>query len=214
MNLPDQHIKFNPKITTKKDVKMRKTTLTKILSLIIVVGMLFSIAPINARAENLPQAEATVSGNVYDDGVAGDSHGYSLYAKVTVTGAGEEQIFYTDPFTGDYQVVVETGVEYTFKFEAELPGYIPFLQTYTFDANTTLNVGLNVADSCTAPGYQPQYDVFFDFEDSEQGFTFGGTNSSWAWGEFTSGPGYAISGTHGIATNPAGQYNNSELSWA
>ncbi len=193
---------------------MRKTTLTKILSLIIVVGMLFSIAPINARAENLPQAEATVSGNVYDDGVAGDSHGYPLYAKVTVTGAGEEQIFYTDPFTGDYQVVVETGVEYTFKFEAELPGYIPFLQTYTFDANTTLNVGLNVADSCTAPGYQPQYDVFFDFEDSEQGFTFGGTNSSWAWGEFTSGPGYAISGTHGIATNPAGQYNNSELSWA
>ncbi len=187
--------------------------LTKIL-LIIVVGMLFSIAPINARAENLPQAEATVSGNVYDDGVAGDSHGYPLYAKVTVTGAGEEQIFYTDPFTGDYQVVVETGVEYTFKFEAELPGYIPFLQTYTFDANTTLNVGLNVADSCTAPGYQPQYDVFFDFEDSEQGFTFGGTNSSWAWGEFTSGPGYAISGTHGIATNPAGQYNNSELSWA
>ncbi len=47
--------------------------------------------------------------------------------------------------------MVETGVEYTFKFEAELPGYIPFLQTYTFDANTTLNVGLNVADSCTAP---------------------------------------------------------------
>ncbi len=194
---------------------MRKSTLTKILSLFLIVGMLLSIAPISARAENLPQAEAIVSGEVFDAGVYdGPSHGYPLYAKITVTGPGGTDIFYSDPFTGGFEVVVETEVEYTFKFEAQLPGYIPFLQTYTFDADTTLNIGLNVADSCTAPGYQPQYDLFFDFEDSEQGFTFGGQNSSWAWGEFTSGPGYAISGTKGIATNPAGQYNTSELSWA
>ncbi len=32
-------------------------------------------------------------------------------------------------------------------------------------------------------------------------------------GEITSGPGAAHSGTKGIATNPAGTYNNNELSW-
>ena len=194
---------------------MRKTIFTKILSLIIIVGMLFSIAPITARAENLPQAEVTLSGVVKDGGVfEGPKHGYPLYAKITVTGPDGEQIVYSDPFTGAYEVMIETEVEYTIKVEAQLSGYIPYLETFTVTEATVKNIDLNVAASCTAPGYQPQYDVFFNFEGSEQGFTFGGQNSSWAWGEFTSGPGYAISGTHGIATNPAGQYNNSELSWA
>ena len=194
---------------------MRKSTLTKILSLIIIVGMLFSIAPITARAENLPQVDATVSGTVYDGGVFdGPSHGYPLYAKVTVTGPGGDQIFYTDPFDGSFEVTLETDVEYTIKVEAQLPGYITYLQTHTFGDDAHIDIYLYVADSCTAPGYQPQYDLFYDFEGSDHGFTFGGQNSSWAWGEFTSGPGYAISGTKGIATNPAGQYNNSELSWA
>ena len=43
-------------------------------------------------------------------------------------------------------------------------------------------------------------------------FTPGGT-TSFAWGDFTSGPMAGHSGTKGIATNPAGDYNSSELGW-
>src|SRR5690606_29683551 len=49
-------------------------------------------------------------------------------------------------------------------------------------------------------------------ESSDEGFTPGGT-TSFAWGDFTSGPGEGHSGTKGIATNPAGDYNSSELGW-
>lgn len=194
---------------------MRKNTFTKILSLIIVVGLLFSIAPINARAENIPNAEAIVSGFIKDGGLSEDAkHGYPLYAKVTFTGPDGDQIVYSDPFTGEYEITVETEVEYTVKVEAQLPGYLTFTDTYTFDMDSTLNVDLNIAGACSAPGYQPDYDIFYDFEASNEGFTFGGTNSSWAWGEFASGPGQAHSGTKGIATNLTGNYNTSELSWA
>ncbi len=224
MRLLNQSLNKNTTKNIKKDVKMRKIAFTKILSLLLIVGMLFSIAPMTANAENLPQeavpysatnAEIKLSGVVKDGGIfEGDKHGYPLYAKITVTGPGGAQVLYSDPFTGAYEIMIESDVEYTVSVEAQLSGYIMAQQTITPTANTVLNFDLNISESCTAPGYQPDYDIFYDFEGSEQGFTFGGTNSSWAWGEFTSGPGYAISGTHGIATNPAGQYNTSELSWA
>ena len=76
-----------------------------------------------------------------------------------------------------------------------------------------INIG-----ACVAPGYGKVYDLaFYNFENGPQGFTFGGTNSTWAHGKFTpitNGPTSAHSGDYGIATNPAGQYVNNELSWA
>lgn len=51
-----------------------------------------------------------------------------------------------------------------------------------------------------------------DFEANNGGFAGSGTNSSWAWGVPTSGPGSAHSGTNVWATNLSGNYNNSETS--
>jgi hypothetical protein len=65
---------------------------------------------------------------------------------------------------------------------------------------------------CAAPGYQPDYDLFYSFEGSDEGFTPGGT-TSFAWGDFASGPMAGHSGTKGIATNPGGNYNADELGW-
>ena len=48
------------------------------------------------------------------------------------------------------------------------------------------------------------------FDASGGGYASGGTNSSWAWGSPTTGPGSAHSGTKAWATNLAGNYNNSE----
>ena len=45
-----------------------------------------------------------------------------------------------------------------------------------------------------------------DFEADDGGFTHSGTADSWAWGEPTSGPGVAHSGTRVWATNLAGDY--------
>lgn len=165
--------------------------------------------------EELPNA--VVYGVVYDDGVPeGASHGYPLYAKVTFSMTGFSETVYTDPFTGEYEITVYNNQDYNVLVEAMLPGY-GTIQTVVnagvedlYEQDFYLNI--NVA-GCSAPGYAPNYDVYFDWESGPQGFTSGGTNSSWAHGEFTSGPGAAHSGTYGIATNPAGTYNISEQSW-
>ncbi|MBT3377581.1 MAG: hypothetical protein HN742_20775 [Lentisphaerae bacterium] len=48
------------------------------------------------------------------------------------------------------------------------------------------------------------------FDTDNGGFTVSGT-TSWAWGQITSGPGNAYSGSKAWATNPAGDYANGEL---
>ena len=93
-------------------------------------------------------------------------------------------------------------------------GYNTLTETVTpTGAAYTHNISLMVNGAvCAAPGYQPDYDFFYTFENSAEGFVAGGT-TSFAWGDFTSGPGEGHSGTKGIATNPAGVYNASELGW-
>ncbi|PAD76617.1 S8 family serine peptidase [Paenibacillus campinasensis] len=53
-------------------------------------------------------------------------------------------------------------------------------------------------------GVKPGY--IQDFEESDLGFTTGGTGNTWAWGAPTSGPGSAYSGDKLFATNLAGSY--------
>ncbi|MCK9247063.1 MAG: carboxypeptidase-like regulatory domain-containing protein, partial [Anaerolineaceae bacterium] len=158
----------------------------------------------------------SISGTVTDGGIIdGSMHGYPLLATVVFKAADHTLETQTDPFTGEYAIEIFASTDYQVTVTAALPGYLPARRDLVgaFDAvqDFTLNVD---AGACSAPGYAPDYAYFFDFETGPQEFTFGGTNSSWAWGEFTSGPGEAMSGTKGIATNPAGQYNNSEQSWA
>ncbi len=158
-----------------------------------------------------------VTGVVYDDGILeGASHGYPLYAKLTFSMTGYSESVYTDPMTGEYEIVLYNGQEYNVNVQALVPGYEVLETTITPDdvevyvQDYYLNID-NVA--CSAPGYQPEYDIMFDFEAGDQGFVASGTNTSWARGIPTNGPGEAHSGSYVIATNPTGNYNASELGY-
>jgi len=156
-----------------------------------------------------------VSGYVYDGGVEGlGSHGYPLYSSIKVTTPGFEETIYTDPFTGYYEIEVVEETEHTFTTIPVPGGYDPLVESVTATgAAYTHDIFVPVDGAvCAAPGYQPDYDIFYSFEGSDEGFTPGGT-TSFAWGDFTSGPGEGHSGTKGIATNPGGNYNASELGW-
>jgi hypothetical protein len=162
-----------------------------------------------------PLALTIVSGVVYDAGVEGlGSHGYPLYASIHITATGFDQIIYSDPITGEYSIELVSETEHTFEVTSVVSGYEPLVETVTPTAETlTHDIGLGIdGEVCASPGYQPDYDFFWSFEQSDGGFTPGGT-TSFAWGDFTSGPMEGHSGTKGIATNPAGNYNPNELGY-
>jgi hypothetical protein len=162
-----------------------------------------------------PLGMTTVSGYVSDGGVEGlGLHGYPLYASIRITATGFDQTIYTDPFTGYYEIALVEETEHTFTVNAVPTGYDTLVEAVTptgtaYSHDITLMVE---GAACAAPGYQPDYDIFYSFEGSDEGFTPGGT-TSFAWGDFTSGPMEGHSGTKGIATNPGGDYNASELGW-
>ena len=162
-----------------------------------------------------PLGTSLVSGVVYDAGVEGlGAHGYPLYAAIHVTTGSFDQTIYSDPFTGYYEIELVSDTEHSFTTTPLAPGYEEKVEAVTpSGANYTHDIPLVVeGEACAAPGYKPDYDFFYSFESSDEGFTPGGT-TSFAWGDFTSGPGEGHSGTKGIATNPGGNYNPSELGW-
>jgi len=162
-----------------------------------------------------PLSTSMVSGYVYDGGVTGlGSHGYPLYSAIHITATGFDETIYTDPFTGYYEVELMEATAHTFTTTPVPGGYDPLVESVTPTGATYIHDIYVPVDGvvCAAPGYQPSYDIFYNFESSDHGFTPGGT-TSFAWGDFTSGPMAGHSGTKGIATNPAGNYNASELGW-
>jgi subtilisin family serine protease len=165
----------------------------------------------------IPQLDMSrVSGYVYDDGVEGlGEHGYPLYSSIQVSTPGFSQTIYTDPFTGYYEIELVEATEHTFTTDPIPGGYDPLVEVVTATGDRyTHDIYVPVDGAvCAAPGYQPDYDIFYSFESSDEGFTSGGVASSWDWGDFTSGPMAGHSGTKGIATNPAGDYNLDEDSW-
>jgi len=163
--------------------------------------------------EELPTA--MVSGTVYDGGIEGGvAHGYPLYASLTFAATGFSETIYTDPFTGEYEVELYLGQEYTVTVAAVPMGYEPLVDTFTplIDTDEQDYTLYMPVGTCSAPGYTPDYDFFWDFEMDDGGFVTGGT-TSFAWGDFTNGPGEGHSGTKGLATNPSGNYNPNELGW-
>lgn len=159
-------------------------------------------------------AQVKLEGTVRDGGpLGGEKHGYPLYAKVVITTDGFTETLFTDPFTGHYQTSIYPALDYTLTVTAVLPGYETITRPLTTTEDVVENFDLTVQAACSAPGYQRDYQRFYTFEEGDEGFVSGGENSSWARGRFTSGPEHAISGSYGIATNPAGIYNPNEQSW-
>jgi bacillopeptidase F (M6 metalloprotease family)/subtilisin family serine protease len=103
--------------------------------------------------------------------------------------------------SGDYQGGTYRGV---------IPGYlvqIPELQYYIravdYGNSPVSTAVFNVAVS---RGVTPGWST--DLESDPVGWEHGGTNDPWQWGQPTSGPGTAHSGSNLWATNLAGQYAN------
>lgn len=159
-----------------------------------------------------PVPMAVVSGIVTDGGVAaGMAHGYPLYARIHIQAPGLDRVIFTDPFTGAYETILAQNTNHTFTVEALVGGYEPLSATVMpnsdpFTRNFSLMV--SVAD-CAAPGYTPVYDILFDFESGEQGFSTEGI-TSFTWGTPTSGPMSSHSGQYVWATNLAGNYGSNE----
>ena len=162
-----------------------------------------------------PLGTSLVSGVVYDVGVGVlPYHGYPLYAAIHITAGGFDETIFSDPITGEYAIELVSETEHTITTTALAPGYEEVVEAVTpSGAAYTHDIPLLVeAEACAAPGYQLDYDFFWSFEQSDGGFTPGFT-TSFAWGDFTSGPGEGHSGTKGIATNPAGNYNPNEYGY-
>ncbi len=156
-----------------------------------------------------PAPTFTVSGQIIDADT-----GWPLYAKIDITGYPGGPVW-TDPLTGEYSVGLAGGSPYTFKVTAWTGGYAvetrplaPLAGNQTEDFALTADLA-----ACTAPGYVPDFVFSADFEAGDGGFTVGGSNPSWEWGQPTSGPGGAHSGQNAWATNLAGNYNDGENSY-
>ena len=93
----------------------------------------------------------TLSGAVTD----GSGHGWPLYAKVSVAGAGGVSD-YTSPANGRYSLKVPTGATYKITVTSQYPGYPAVTKDVVVGSkNVTVNVPVPVSTSdCTAaPGY-------------------------------------------------------------
>jgi hypothetical protein len=113
-------------------------------------------ATANLTLTELPHA--TVTGTVTD----GSGHGWPLYARITIDGYPGGPV-YTDPYTGEYSVVLAGPASYTIHVAAVYPvvyqsqgdGYQQLnTQVSVGTGDTTQNFTL-AADltACTAPGY-------------------------------------------------------------
>lgn len=91
-----------------------------------------------------------VSGSVVD----GSGHGWPLYARITVLGAGIDAVF-TDPYTGRYSLSLPSNSTHTLRVTAQYPGYRvteDVVATGVGELEHDIEVPVD-AESCTAPGY-------------------------------------------------------------
>ena len=146
-----------------------------------------------------------VSGTVTDANT-----GWPLYASIQIDGYPGDAVW-TDPATGQYSISLAAGVDYVFRVTPWVSGYNTAVRPIApLTGNQSEDFALQ-ADSfaCNAPGYQPQFVYFEDFESDDGGYTTEGI-TSWAWGSPSNGPGAAHSGSNVWATNPNGNYFDNE----
>ena len=165
-----------------------------------------SVTSQNFALQPLPQA--VISGTVRDA-----QTGWPLYARLGVPGTPLAPVW-NDPISGHYSLTVPVGSPYQVTAAALAPGYQTLVtQTTQISGDASLNLRLAVDElACSAPGYRLVVTDTYssDFEATNGGLTVSGTNTSWAWGTPTSGPGVAYLGSKAWATNLAGNYNNYE----
>ncbi len=155
-----------------------------------------------------PAPAYTVSGVVTDA-----TTGWPLYASIAINGYPGDPVW-TDPETGQYNISLAAGTSYTFHVTPWVSGYDTAVRAVgPLTGDQTEDFALDVNQfTCNAPGYEPQFVYFEDFEAGDGGYTTEGF-SSWQWGTPTSGPGTAHSGSNVWATNLSGNHNNGEMGY-
>ncbi|MBP1703611.1 MAG: hypothetical protein H6Q38_2718, partial [Chloroflexi bacterium] len=150
----------------------------------------------------------TITGTVTDL-----SHGWPLYAEISIETIGFETSLFTNPMDGSYTVDLLQDTPYTFTVNAVTPGYLAEVRDVTPPAGGGTEDFVLQADlaNCVAPGYAlvTDFTTSEDFEADDGGFTASG-DTSWAWGMVTYGPPGAHSGENAWATNLSGDYNDNE----
>lgn len=154
-----------------------------------------------------PLPSTTIRGQVTDSSLR---QGQPLYARLQISAPGFARTIFTNPQTGLYEVNLLQGSSYQLVANAVSGGYQAATQLITPTlAAITQDFALPQDGTCSALGYQRSYVYFENFETSPGGYTTHGV-TSWAYGQPTSGPGYAHSGSKVWATNLGGSYNNNE----
>jgi|GEM_PF-343040 len=155
----------------------------------------------------LPAPAYNVSGVVSDA-----LTGWPLYARIVIPNTPLDPVW-SDPVTGYYSVTLPAGVSYSFEVESFTAGYLTRSESVgVLNSDLTRNLPLQVNTiQCQAAGYQATITPVFTstFEQNNGGLSASGV-TTWAWGTVASGPGSAHSGTKAWATNPTGDYQNSE----
>ncbi len=107
-----------------------------------------------------PAVSYVVAGTITDD-----ETGWPLYAKISIGGYPGDPIW-TNPVDGTYSITLPEGIVYTFDVEAFVPGYIPASREIgPLTGDLTEDFALEADPvSCSAPGYQPDFDYFENFE--------------------------------------------------
>jgi len=188
------------------------------LTVLLVVTSLFlgGVHPSNAIPLQTvsPSAMTTVSGWVYDAGIeGGESHGYPLYASLTFTAPDFEQIIYTSPFDGSYQIELSSGRNYSVTVSAVSQGYISKTDVIVVGSNPIardFHLFIDAA-SCSAPGYSGGA-FFEDFESGALPFgwntvDYAGTGEVWAFYK-NGGLGNLTPGTGGFAVLDSDGYGD------
>ncbi|WP_048600647.1 S8 family serine peptidase [Rubeoparvulum massiliense] len=103
--------------------------------------------------------------------------------------------------SGDYRNGTYEGSIPASLLSSEGVEYYLRVNDYGNNGFKTATYQIEISNGVT-PGY------FQDFENDFYGFSTGGTNSTWEWGEPTSGPGSAYSGAKVVATNLSGPYSS------
>lgn len=130
----------------------------------------------------------------------------------TTTNGDDIRVFYAPTNTEiDRHIINPKTASTEIWFKVQNPGGIP---ASTTNLDYWIYYGASAADSAGPPAdLNKVYLYGSSFEAGADGWTQSGTNSSWARGNPTSGPGSARTGSNVWATNLQANYNNNECSY-
>ncbi|MFW5713906.1 MAG: choice-of-anchor J domain-containing protein, partial [Brevefilum sp.] len=107
------------------------------------------------------ETEAELSGTVYDN----SGHGYPLYATLLFETPNYSEHVFSNPFNGNYTIMVYENTTYDITVVSEIRGYQKITEMeITFSGpSATRDFQLPITTNCTAPGYETVKGLYESF---------------------------------------------------